>query len=153
MTEENDTTDAPNPGNHSGQWGLASVLLSSLVIVMFPMGIFLLFAGMMGAYEDPFVESRDINLGILAMYIVSCGLGAIAVYALFSAIVGLCSAFFRSQSFGLSLAGLVSSVVAVGTAGALLLATTRGVEWVQQLEKTRYGPDGLRRPTPEQMRR
>jgi RNA polymerase sigma-70 factor (ECF subfamily) len=44
---------APEPGKvieaqagHAGQWGLASILLAGLVLVFFPLMVFLLFAGM-----------------------------------------------------------------------------------------------------------
>jgi hypothetical protein len=143
----------PDGGNHSAQWGLSSVLLSSLVIVLFPLGVFLLFAGMMGAYEDPFVESRDIDLGVSAMYVLVGGLLATAAFALVCGVVGLVTAWYRRQSVGLSLAGVVSAVVAVAVAVVLLLILLRSVEWVRSLQKTRFGPDGIKRSTPEQLRR
>ena len=143
----------PDGGNHSGQWGLASILLSSLVIVLFPLGVGLLFAGMMGAYEDPFVESRDIDLAITGMYVLVGGLLALAVFALACGIVGLVTARYRRQSVGLSVAGVVISVVAVAVAVVLLLGHLRAAEWARSLQKTRFGPGGIKRPTPEQMRR
>jgi hypothetical protein len=143
----------PGGGNHSGQWGLASVLLGSLVMVLFPLGVFLLFAGMMGAYEDPFVESRDIDLGVSAMYVLVGGLLAVAAFALVCGVAGLVTAGYRRQSVGLSLAGVVTSVAAVAVAVVLLLILLRSVEWVRSLQKTRFGPDGLQRPLPEQLRR
>jgi hypothetical protein len=144
---------SPDGGNQSWQWGLSSVLLSGLVIVLLPLGVFLIFAAMMGAYEDPFVESRDIDLGVAAMYVVVGGLVAIAVFALACGVVGLVASCRRGQSVGLSLAGVVSSVVAVAVAVVLLLVHLRSVEWVRTLQKTRFGPGGIKRPTPEQMRR
>src|SRR5215471_16172788 len=116
MVSDESGVRIPDGGNHSGQWGLASVLLSSLVIVLFPLGVFLLFAGMMGAYEDPFVESRDIDLGVSAMYVLVGGLLAVAAFALVCGVVGLGTARYRRQSLGLSLAGVMSSAVAVAVA-------------------------------------
>jgi hypothetical protein len=112
-----------------------------------------MFAAMMGAYEDPFVESRDIDLGVLAAQIVVGGLFCIALFAFACGVIGLASALFRKQSFGLSLAGTANSVLAVAVAVTLLLGMMRSVEWIRSLQKTRYGPDGIQRPTPEQMRR
>jgi hypothetical protein len=143
----------PDGGSQSWQWGLSSVLLSSLVIVLFPLGVFLLFAGMMGAYEDPFVESRDIDLGVAVAYVLVGGLLAVATFALVCGVVGLVAACRRGQSVGLSLAGVVTSVVAVAVAVVLLLAQLRAAEWVRSLQKTRFGPAGIKRPTPEQIGR
>ena len=153
MPEHNAEDTASRLGNHSGQWGLASLLLSSLVIIMFPLMVGAMFAAMMGAYEDPFVESRDIDLGVLAAQIVVGGLFCIALFAFACGVIGLASALFRKQSFGLSLAGTANSVLAVAVAVTLLLGMMRSVEWIRSLQKTRYGPDGIQRPTPEQMRR
>jgi hypothetical protein len=146
-------SEIPDGGGHSGQWGLASVLLSSLVIILFPLAVLLLFAGMMGAYEDPFVESRDIDLGVSALLVLVGGLLATAVFALVCGVVGLVIARHRRQSVGLSLAGVVSSIVAVAVAVMLLLIHLRSVEWVRSLQKARFGPGGIQRPTPEQLRR
>jgi hypothetical protein len=151
---------APHPeielaphGNHSGQWGLASILLSCLAILFFPMLVLLLFAGMFGAYEDPFVESRDMDLGVTAAYVLLAGFWIIALFALVCGVVGLVTSRYRKQPVGLSLAGTVCSAVAVFFGVMLLLTTVRSAEWVRSLQKTRYGPNGIPQPTPSQMRR
>jgi hypothetical protein len=115
--------------------------------------VFLLFGGMSGAYEDPFVESRDIDTGVLAVRVLAGGVLGLAVFALLCGVVGLVTGRYRRQPVGLSLAGTVSSIVAVSVAVVLLVVTLRCVEWVQSLQKTRFGPDGIHRPTPEQLRR
>jgi len=144
----------PSPtGNHSGQWGLSSILLSSLIIMLFPLMILLLFVAMYGAYEDPFVESKDIDLGVLGIWVVTGGLFVISMFAMFSGIRGLNEARRYNQSRGLALGGTILSVVAVGAALVLLLVTARSVEWVRALQKTRFGPDRIERPFPEDLRR
>jgi hypothetical protein len=138
-------------GSHSGQWGLASLLLAGLVLLFFPLMIFLLFAAMTGAYEDPFVTSSDIDLGVTAVYLLAGSVLGLAVFALVCGVIGLLSGWFRRQAAGLAVAGTVTSLVAVAVAIILLLVALRCVEWVRALQKARFGPAGIRRPTPEQL--
>jgi hypothetical protein len=139
-------------GNHSGQWGLASVLLSGLVLVLFPLMIFLMFAAIWGAYEDPFVESRDIDLGVTAAYMLVAALLGLALFALACAVVGLATSLFRKQAAGLSVAGTVTSLISVGVAVVLLLVGLRCIEWVRSLQRVRY-EQHIQQPSPEQLRR
>jgi hypothetical protein len=129
-------------GNHSGQWGLASILLSSLVVILFPMMLLLLYASLLGVFYDEELETRDIGLGIMTLDVLCFGLLVVAAFALLCGVFGLATALFRRQSFGLSLAGTVTAVFAVTAAGLLLLGALRAIEWTRTYESTHYGPDG-----------
>jgi hypothetical protein len=152
MEEQKTAPAVSGHGNHSGQWGLASVLLSGLVLVLFPLMIFLMFVAIWGAYEDPFVESRDIDLGVTAAYLLVAAMLGLALFALACAVAGLATSLFRKQAVGLSVAGTVSSLSAVVVAVVLLLVGLRCIEWVRSLQRVRY-EQHIQQPSPEQLRR
>jgi len=133
-------------GNHSGQWGLASILLGGLVIMLFPLLLMALYASLIGMDWDDAHQSRDVDLGVTMVYVLFFGLLAVAGFAVLCALVGLLTALFRRQSFGLSLAGLVTAALAVAAAGLLTVAGLRSVEWARDYQKTHYGPDGKKIP-------
>jgi hypothetical protein len=133
-------------GNHSGQWGLASILLGGLVLMLFPLLLMALYASLMGMYWDDQHQSRDVDLGVTTLYVLFFGLLGVAGFAVLCALVGLLSALFRRQSFGLSLAGLVTAALAVAAAGLLGIAGLRSVEWARAYQKDNYGPDGKKIP-------
>jgi hypothetical protein len=152
MEAQQPTASVSGHGNHAGQWGLASMLLSGLVLVLFPLMVFLLFVGIWGAYEDPFVESRDIDLGITAGYVLVTTMLVLALFALMCAMAGLVTSLLRKQAAGLSVAGAVSSLAAVVVAVVLLLAGLRCIEWVRSLQRVRY-EQHIQQPSPDQLRR
>jgi hypothetical protein len=134
-------TDAPSRttnGNHAGQWGLAALLLSALVLILFPLLVGLLFASMVGAYNNAFLKSEDLDLGISGGWAVVGGVAALAVLALACGVIGLVAAGRRGQPLGLSLAGTIIAVVAVVAGVVLLLAGQRTGEWLRWLQKERY---------------
>jgi hypothetical protein len=139
-------------GNHSGQWGLASVLLSGLVIILFPMMVALMLAVMVAMVQDEANTSRDVDLGVNAAYLTVLGLFAIAAFAVLCGLFGLATALFRWQPFGLSLAGTITSVVALATAGVLVLIMLRCVEWTRDYQKTHYDSKGEKIPSQHQFR-
>jgi hypothetical protein len=147
-------TDAPPQrpdGNHAGQWGLAAILLGSLVLILFPMIVGLLFACMVGAYNNAFLKSDDIDLGITGGWSVVWGVAALAVVALVCGLTGLISSSVRGQPRGLSVAGTLVAVVAVASAVVLVLASQRTAEWLRWLQKERY-ERGIWYPKGEGMR-
>jgi hypothetical protein len=146
MTVDNAGVGTSAQGNHSGQWGLASILLSSLVMILFPLILFLVFVCVIGMNWDDAHSSHDVDLGVTAAHVLIPGLLGVAVFALVCGVFGLASALFRRQSFGLSLAGTVTSVVAVVAAGFLLIATLHCIEWARNYQKTHYDADGKKIP-------
>jgi hypothetical protein len=138
-------------GNHSGQWGLASILLGSLVIILFPMMVALMLATMIAMVWDDANKSQDVDLGVNAAYLVVFGLFGIAVVGLLCGLFGLATALFRWQPFGLSLAGTVTSVVALAVAGVLVLIMLRSVEWTRDYQKTHYDSKGEKIPSQHQL--
>jgi hypothetical protein len=133
-------------GNHSGQWGLASILLSSVVIILFPMITALMLAVIIAMVQDDANTSRDVDLGCSAAYLVVFGLFGIAVVAVLCGLFGLATALFRWQPFGLSLAGTLTALVALATAGVLVLIMLRCVEWTRDYQRTHYDSNGDKIP-------
>jgi hypothetical protein len=110
----------------------------------------LLFASTVLMDWDEAHQSCDVDLGILTAQVIGVGLFGVAAFALLCGLIGLASALFRRQSFGLSLAGSVSSLLAVALAGFLALAGLRSIEWVRDFQKTHYDPNGKKLPTQHQ---
>jgi hypothetical protein len=137
-------------GNHSGHWGLASLLMGGLVIILFPMIVALMLAVIIAMVEDNANTSRDVDLGVNAAHVVVLGLFGIAVFAVLCGLFGLATSLFRWQPFGLSLAGTVTSLVALATAGMLVLIMLRCVEWTRDYQKTNYDSRGRKISTPHQ---
>jgi hypothetical protein len=137
-------------GNHSGQWGLASVLLGSVVLLLFPMMLALMLSSMVAMVWDDANESQDVDLGVLTTYVCVFGIAGVAGFAVFCGLIGLASALFRRQSFGLSLAGTFTAVVALAMAGVLVLIMFRVVEWTRDYQKTHYDFKGQKIQTPHQ---
>jgi hypothetical protein len=133
-------------GNHSGQWGLASILLSSLVIILFPMIVVLMLAVTIALAQGEGETSGDVDLGCNAAYLVVFGLCGIAVLAFLCGLFGLATALFRWQPFGLPLAGTVTAVVALASAGVLVLIMLRCVDWTRWYQQTHYDSSGNKIP-------
>jgi hypothetical protein len=151
MSTSADTTTVQPGGTHAGQWGLAAILLGALVILLFPMFLLLIGGLLMGSYEDPFVESRDIDLAVTGSWAVFGAMAGIALFSLICAIVGLVSARERRQPLGLSIAGFVVALAAMVITGILLLGLQRAADWTRQLQQLR-NEKGIRRPPPEMFR-
>lgn len=130
--------NGPATGTHAGQWGLAAVLISSLLLILFPMMVLLLFASMVGAYNNEFLESRDLDLGIAGGWVVIGTFGALAGFSLVFAIVAVAVAKFRGQPLGLPVAGTIMSLVSVAAMVVLFLAALRTSEWLRWLQKERF---------------
>ncbi len=148
MTFAREAGSTKAEGSHAAQWGLAAILVGSLVILLFPVGIGLLFAALYGAYEDVFAESRDFDLGIWGGWVVGGGVVALALFSLVCGIAGLASARARSQPAGLSVAGTVVGLIAVAAAVVLLLAGIRATEWTRWLQEQRF-QKGIQHPSPQ----
>jgi len=137
MTTETVPTKAT--GNHSGHWGLGATLISALVIILFPIVTMSMFGAMVGANSNDYLESRDIDLGIVATYATTISLIVVAAIALLFALVGVMSALARRQPLGLSLSGLVLAAPALMLSIILLIIAVRCVEWAQGVQRDRFG--------------
>ncbi len=115
-------TSAPpdRQGNESGHWGLAALLLSGLVILFFPIFIFLFLALLGGAWNIPEVERRHIDYSIVSLQVVVFGILAVSLFALLSGLLGLIASVRRKQPRGLALAGTLLAVLAVAVSVILL---------------------------------
>ena len=125
------------------------MLLALIVILFFPLVMFLMAGAMIGVAEDPYVEGRDIELGVLAVRILAGGVLALAVFGLACGVIGLMSGLIRRQPLGLSVAGVVASLAAVAFAVVafavvLFVVSLRCVEWTLTYKITHFGPDGQR---------
>jgi hypothetical protein len=134
-------------GGHAAQWGLAAILVGSLVVVLFPIAIGIIFAALYGAYEDVFAESRDFDLGIRGGWALVGAVAALALFSLICGIAGLASARARSQPVGLSVAGTAVALVAVAAAVVLLFTGVRATEWTRWLQEQRF-QKGIQHPSP-----
>src|SRR4051812_19021426 len=110
MTDEPETERTAAQGNHAGQWGLAAILLSCLVIIFFPIMAIAILAVLLGAWQINEVELRHIEFAELGIRIVTYGLLALAVLALICGVMGLVRAVRRGQPYGLSIAGTPTAV-------------------------------------------
>jgi hypothetical protein len=111
----------------------------------------LLGGGMVGAYHNDFLESRDLDLAITCGWVVIGSVAGLALFAFVCAITGLASARFHGQPIGLSLAGVIASVAALALAVVLFLGGLRTAEWLRWLQQHRFGPaapDQLHRAAP-----
>jgi hypothetical protein len=133
----------PSQSGHSGQWGLASVLLGALVVFLFPIMLATewtcLFAIHNAAPE--FIKSEHMDMGVLTAYGVVIGMFVLAGLSLLGAIVGLGYALGRGQPAGLPLGGLVVGALAAVVTLALLYGTHEGATWVREQQKLRFGPN------------
>jgi hypothetical protein len=138
-------TPAPTrPSHHTGQWGLAGLLLALAVVLFFPLMCFLLAGAMTAVANDDYLETRDIGLGVLAVQLLAGGVLVLAAFGLLCGVVGVVSGLVRRQPLGLAVAGVVASLAAVTFAVVLLVATLRCVEWTVSYQAKHFGPDGKR---------
>jgi hypothetical protein len=101
-------------GGHSAQWGLASILLAGLVLILFPLLMLVLHL-----YEPrcdlPLTRLKqdDNHTGlVLGCFLPTCLIG-VALLAVVCAVTGLSTANTLQQPRGLPMAGMVLSVFAV----------------------------------------
>jgi hypothetical protein len=134
------TSPAPAAGNHSAQWGLSAILLSMLIVMLFPIIVMSMFASMVGAATSEPLESRDIDLGVAATYIAAIGLLVLAAFALLFSLFGLLAALIRRQAPGLSVAGFVVAALALALAIVQLIIALRCIEWTRGYQQDRFGP-------------
>ncbi len=133
--------------HHAGQWGLAALLLSCFLLVMFPVLLIAVFLGAVVGVMS--LTTDEQSLRVYAAYFNNAlyGFAGAAVLALIFGIIGVMSAVFRRQPAGLAIAGSIVSVLALVTQLLLLLMVHRVVDdmirdkplWQQQI-----GPPGFK---------
>jgi hypothetical protein len=97
------------------------------------------------------LQSSDLDLGITATEASTGGLLGLAIFALICGIVGIMSAFFRRQPFGLALGGTVVAIVAVIVAIILVVIASKCIDWTRDFQKQRFSPN-WKRGNPIQIR-
>jgi hypothetical protein len=108
-----DITPAAAPPRHAAECGLAALLLSMIVLLLFPLGTALMLGALIGAWEVNAVEARHIDFAVFGGYVVVIGLLGLSLVALGCGVWGIVAAAKRRQPFGLAISGTVAGVVAV----------------------------------------
>ncbi len=140
--------ESSSSGNHSGQWGLSAILISSLVIILFPIVVMSLFGAMVGANTNDFLESRDIDLGVIATRVMVISLILLANFAMLCGFVGFLSGLIRRQAKGLAVAGLVMSIPALVLSIVLGMIANSCIDWSRGLQKDRFESGKPQHPVP-----
>jgi len=126
-----------SPHRHAAEWGLAALLLSMTVLILFPLMTALILVCDKMAWVEYGVESRHLDFGIAGGYAVVYGLLAMALFAVGCGSAGLVAAVRRGQPFALALAGKIAGVVAAGAAIVLLQIANYIAEDLRHLQKKR----------------
>src|SRR5262245_45149062 len=74
-------TEARQP-RPAAEWGLSALLLSTVVLIMFPLMAFLVLGCLIAAWESRGVQSQHIDFGVIGAYVVVYGLLLLSVFAL-----------------------------------------------------------------------
>jgi MFS superfamily sulfate permease-like transporter len=135
------TTVSPPPnGTHSGQWGLAALFIGGLIIILFPIVVMSMFGAMVGAANNWYLETRHMDLGVLATEAMVGSVMLLALFAALCGVAGLVAAVRRGQPVGLALAGIVLSVPAVVLSVVLIAIASHCIDWARTFQKDRFDP-------------
>ncbi len=115
----------PPATGHSGQWGLASLLMGGVVLILVPLFLLVFFTGTQLAWNNPSFDDKAMSLASLGSTAIVGGLAGLAVFGFIFGIIGLVSGLVRGQPGGLALGGTLTCLVAMVLAIILLLATFR----------------------------
>jgi hypothetical protein len=126
--------DTHRLGGHSGQWGLGALLLSFMLLFLFPLITVVILGALIGAWNIYDVEIRHIDFGVLAGKVIAYSLLGLGGFALLSGLWGILSGLRRGQPLGLPLAGTLASVVALGLCLVLVQITHFAIEDTQRLK-------------------
>ncbi len=133
-----DTNASTANGSHSAQWGLASILIGSLVLVGWPIGMGLLFGSLVAIWHSDMLESSVLDLGVVGGWVLIGGVSGLALVGLLCGVTGLAAAKSHGQPRGLSVAGTLVSLVAVAAMVVFFLGALQAAEWIRWLQKERY---------------
>lgn len=132
-------------GSHSGQWGLAGLLLGSFLLLSFPFAVALMLALLIGAWNINEVEWWHVELAVNAGWVMLWGMLGLGVLAALCGVVGLGHARRRRQPYGLAIAGTASGLLAMVAAAVLVIVGHYVTEDTQRLkaEHPRFRPASL----------
>jgi hypothetical protein len=142
MTTGPTAVNADSTGGHSGHWGLAALLLGSLLLILFPIALATMLGLLIGAWNINEVELRHVQFAVLGGRVIVYGLLGLGVLALASGILGLARAGGRRQPFGLPIVGTATALVALAAAVVLVVAAEYVAEDTRRLrlEHPRFRP-------------
>ncbi|HEV3146361.1 MAG TPA: hypothetical protein VGZ47_20910 [Gemmataceae bacterium] len=152
MSNVPNAVPAAGGDTHSGQWGLSALLIGGLVVILFPIMVMSFFGAVTAAYGNDFLQSSDLDLGVLTTEVSTGGLLGLAIFALVCGIIGIMSALFRRQPCGLAAGGTVVEIVAVLLAIVLVVIASKCIDWTREFQKQRFSPE-WRRGNPIQIPR
>jgi hypothetical protein len=118
---------APQPAasTHAGQWGLASLLMGLVILLLVPL-FFLVFLHLTTLiWDKAFFDSSSMKLTSLASTIIVLGLVGLGLFSFLFGIIGMVSAMVRGQPGGLAVAGSIVSLAALVLAIIVMMATFR----------------------------
>jgi hypothetical protein len=113
---------------HSGQWGLASLLMSIVILLLVPIFLMVFFVGTNLAWSNPHFDAAAMRLAYIGSMVIVFSLVGLGLLAFLFGIIGMISGMVRGQPGGLSIGGTLTSLVAMVLAIILMLATFRLVE-------------------------
>ena len=142
MTPGSNTANTDPQGGHSGHWGLAALLLSALILILFPIAVATILGLLIGAWNINEVELHHIKFAVLGGRVGIFGLLGLSILALVSGVMGLVRATRRRQPFGLPVAGTAAAVVALAVSVVLVIAGEYVAEDTHRLrsEHPRFRP-------------
>jgi predicted RNA-binding Zn-ribbon protein involved in translation (DUF1610 family) len=124
------------PARHAAEWGLASLLVAGVLILMFPLMLIVVIGGDAVAWAGD-VQGSDIDQAIGVGYLTGISLIGLGVLALFFGLMGLTAAAYRKQPFGLSVAGTLVSLGALFLAIMLMIVIVRIGDDLRKLQNQR----------------
>lgn len=119
----------------AAELGLAALLLGAIVFILFPLTAMLIFACMVLAERNPYLQSRHIDFGVIGIFVFVGALLWLALHALISGVRAVGIAMQRRQPLGLAIAGALTGFLAVAASLVLLGTTLYSVEWIRELQK------------------
>jgi hypothetical protein len=124
------TTAYPEPPRavssaHSGHWGLASLLIGSVVVIAVPIFLMAFVIGANLAGTTSHFDDKAMQLTSIATLVIVLSLVGLGLFGFIFGIVGMVSGLVRTQPGGLAMAGTLVSLVAMVFAIVLMLATFR----------------------------
>jgi hypothetical protein len=110
---------------HSGHWGLASLLMGSVVLILVPLFFLVFFTGAREAWNNPRFDATAMRLASIGSLVIAFSLVGLGLFGFLFGIVGIVSGLVRTQPGGLAVAGTLVCLIAMVLAIILMLATFR----------------------------